>query len=704
MERCVSLEAGSELPRLRPDLALYPTTADEDGEACWILHDALSNKHFRLGQREVEILGLMDSASVADLQARAQQLLGMPISSEHVTEVVSFLRVNNLVEADAEQHKWYMRQRELASQSGGFSKWVRMPLFFRIPLWNPDPFLDLALPYVRWLGSREALTAIAVCGLVGLLLIIQRLDIFFATFMHFFTLQGLLLYLLILAVVKVCHELGHAFVAKSMGCRVPVIGVAFIVGWPVLYTDTTDAWKVAARHKRLQIGFAGVAVELGIAGISLLLWNLLDDGVLRSAIFLLATTTWVVSLLVNVNPLMRFDGYYLLSDWLKIPNLEPRAFDLGRWWLREKLFGYGDEPPEVPQLKLLVFAFAVWIYRFFLYLGIALLVYNFMFKVAGVLLFAVELIYFIAMPVFREMRNWWQNRARWAWNSATIRTVGLLLLVLALLLLPWQHSVTGPAYSVPGYSTLYVPVAGRVAILGERGARVAAGDIVFVIDSPELAKDIQTSLHRVSELARSANSLGFDADRQNQALVLESELRTERQKLVSLRSRQQLLHGKAATAGVVVDLLPDIAVGDWVAAGTPLLALHDDSELLLRAYVAEQDLFRLQVGMKAVFYPQAGGWPQFALQVTEIDQVAVRELDNLYVASVFGGELAVRKKANGQLATVQSVYQVNLRTIEAGVELPQVMRGVVVITGEPLSLLSRLVRWLTQTLVRESGT
>ena len=193
------------------------------------------------------------------------------------------------------------------------------------------------------------------------------------------------------------------------------MGVAFLVMFPVLYTDTTDAWKLQSRRDRLRIVTAGVRTELYLALIATFLWGVLPDGSLRSAAFFIATTSWVTSVLVNISPFMRFDGYYAFSDLIGVENLQQRAFELGRWRLRRWLWGLNDPLPEpMPRRRarlLILYAWGTWLYRFFLFLGIALLVYHFFFKVLGIFLFIVEVLWFIVMPIFKEVRTWRERRA-----------------------------------------------------------------------------------------------------------------------------------------------------------------------------------------------------------------------------------------------------------------------------------------------------
>ena len=173
-------------------------------------------------------------------------------------------------------------------------------------------------------------------------------------------------------------------VSKYFGCRVSSIGIAFLVFFPFLYTDTSDAWRLRDHKDRLLINFAGILTELHLALISTFLWAILPDGGLKSVAFFIATTSWISSLAINVSPFMRFDGYYVFSDWLKAENLQPRSFALARWQLREILFGFNHSPPEElnPSRRwtFISYAWLTWVYRFFIFLGIALLVYHLAFK------------------------------------------------------------------------------------------------------------------------------------------------------------------------------------------------------------------------------------------------------------------------------------------------------------------------------------
>ena len=187
--------------------------------------------------------------------------------------------------------------------------------------------------------------AFGTIGVVGLFLVGRQWDAFVSTFLHFFNWRGAVMYGAVLCLVKVVHELGHAYTATRFGCRVPTIGVAFMVMVPVLYSDVSDSYRLSSKRKRVAIAAAGVVAELGLAAVATVLWAFLPDGPLRSMAFVVATSSWIMSLTVNLNPLMRFDGYYLLADGLGLPNLQDRACAFGQWKLRQLLFGAGSPQP-----------------------------------------------------------------------------------------------------------------------------------------------------------------------------------------------------------------------------------------------------------------------------------------------------------------------------------------------------------------------
>lgn len=593
-------------------------------------------------------------------------------------------------------------------------------LFFRIPLARPDAFLRETLPWVRrvFLNRRFA-WATALAGASGLFLAARQWD----AFLHFFTLEGAALAGLTLAATKVLHEMGHAYVARHHGCRVATMGVAFMVMWPVLYTDTSGAWRLRRRGPRLAIGAAGMLTEAAIAAWALLAWSFLPDGMLRSAAFMLATTTVLLTLAVNLNPLMRFDGYFLLADALNVPNLQQRAFALGRWRLREWLFGFGDEKPEhfAPwrERALLAYAFCVWVYRFFLFLGIAVLVYHMAFKLLGILLFAVEIVAFVARPIYTELRAWFERlreRGPATWNARSRLTLGLLLGALLFAVIPWRTRVEAPALlRAAQQAHLMAPVGARIERIEARpGQAVRAGTPLFTLQSPELEHELAVLAQRIRVLQWQSAFQAMKADTAASVPVAQRELQAAQARYTVLARQRAQLSITASFDGIVADLAEPLAAGEWVPAGEWLGTLAAPGTALVEAYVAEADLARLAADDTARFLAEDAGVGALPLRVQDIAATATRRLTGSpELASPNGGAIAATQAPALAGETTldgrawvpeQAIYRVRL-TPEAAATAPrlQVLRGTVVIDGAPASLLLRAWRRAVAVLVRESG-
>jgi len=713
MDRTLNIQAPAKpqlkLPEIRQELALYPAEYDIDGAPLWHLHDPVANKYFRLNDRDVQLLSLFGQKDSKDLQKLNEVVFHGEIDKDEIEELEKFLRLNNLVKADSAQISYYQTQIAQNKQQDWFATYIRKPLFLRFPLWDPDKFLDSTLPLIRWMGNKYMIYAFVLITFLGIYLFSRQIDDFFSTFQYFFSWSGLIIYILALTFIKVFHELGHAYVAKAHGCRVPMIGVALMMGWPVLYTDTTDSWKIPSRVKRMQIGVAGVSVELVIASISLFLWSIWPEGSLKSAFFLLSTTTWIMSVFVNFNPLMRFDGYYLLSDLLRVPNLEARSFSMAKWWLRERIFGIGIEPPEHFRPVLVVFAYCVWVYRFFLFLGITYVVYTFFFKALGVAMFFATFIQLLIMPVLRELKVWWDFQEKISMNKNTTSTLGVLLVLLGLVFIPWQNNVPVAAVLRGQIADLYLPEAGRLVSMpqlptADRALQVEEGQVLFEINSLLLDRDIEQATSRYTELRWTQASQGFNNNLRSQARVVNSELLTQNEILRGLLEKKEQLLIRAPISGKMVDVAPDIKEGDWLPSGFKIATVVDTENQDIVAYIDEAQLDRIRLGMAAKFFPENLEFGVLDAYVKGIDLVAIEELDNMYQASIFGGNVAVREAQDGTLNLVSSHYR-----IELGLNNPenlngeQVVRGTVVIDGRAESFFNRVKKRFVAVFLRETG-
>jgi putative peptide zinc metalloprotease protein len=654
------------LPRLREELALLPGAVLADGQSSWTLHDPARNLFFRIDWPTFEVLKRWAADNPADIAADISATTTLHLEASDVLGVVQFLGGNQLLQVEGRQSASHLAGR-LSQIEGSAWKWIlHHYLFFRVPLLRPDAWLGRWQGVAGLLFTRTFAWLTLAALLLGLSQVARRWDNFATSLVDTFNWEGLAAYGAAIFVVKLLHELGHAFAAKRLGCRVPTMGIAFLVTWPVAYTDTNDTWRLTDRFQRLQVACAGIATELVIAAWATLAWALLPDGALRSAAFALATTSWVATLAVNASPFMRFDGYFILSDWLDWPNLHERSFALARWQLRELLFDLGEELPEhvspSQRAGLIAFAWATWIYRLVLFLGIALLVYHFFFKLLGVLLFGVEILWFVWWPIRRELRAWGE---RWPaiWRRRRSRvSAGLAAASVILLMVPWPGRVTASGMLRPAEVwPVHAPSGSRLEALPHKdGARVTEGSVLLRLHAPELQMRHATMLARVDGLRWQAASSGFNEEARNRLLVNEETLATAQTELASVETELLNYAPRAPFTGHLLDVDPDLQVGQWIGRKEKLgVLVREGGRWLVETWLDESAVLRVKPGDAALFMTDGGQSTALQLEVATVDSDATRVLPRPELAAQLGGHLLAREK-NGQLVPERAIYRVTL--------------------------------------------
>lgn len=696
------------LPELRPDLALLPGSAAEDGSPTWLIHDVIRNRYFKLGLDAFRAIGHWQAGlSTAEFLQKCQQK-GIPIDDEDIKGLLQFMLVNQLTLANDQASVKRLLDQHQKSRQHWFKWLLHHYLFIRIPLWRPDAFLDKTWPVVSRCLRPSVIWSIRFMGVVGLFMVTQQWEMFVSTFLHFLSWQGLGLYGLTLAVVKSAHELGHAYMAKKYGCKVGSIGVAFLLLFPVFYTDTTDAWRLRSNHDRLRIVLAGVGTELHLAMLATFAWSFLDDGPWRSVAFFVATTSWLTSVLVNISPFMRFDGYFATSDFLRADNLQPRSFALARWHLRETLFRLGEQAPEtLPSMRaklFIAYAYATWIYRLALFLGIALLVYHFAFKLLGIVLFAVEIGWFILLPMKNELLQWWQRRHAIRINRNSLLSLSALIFLLLAMVIPWRGTVSVPGVLLAGeFQAVYASERGQVeTLLVAAGARVEAGTPLIKLIQPDLTHAISQNTRELNLVEERIQRQAGSARDLQDALVLTQQRIELQTRLQKLRQREDRLTVRAPIKGIVSQI-DSLQSGQWVSENAPLMTLRSEQGLRVMALVPAADLHRIEEGSGASWISNLPGSPRLALTLSRIDQTALQQLMWPELASDYGGPIPARKDTHQQLRPEGAWYQLELVSSKDQIAPTQQQAGQVLIEAQSQTWLGHYWQLAATIWIRESG-
>ena len=697
------------IPYLRQDLEILRGNSREDGSPAWLLYDAIRNKYFTLGITAFRLIKNWKGGEDLKKFEKKINSQGIETNTEEIKSFISFLQLNNLIIQPIGQGVPLLSKQKASLKKNWLLNLIHSYLFFKIPLFKPDEFLNKSISKVRKLGSKNFRNVIYLLGFIGIFLVIQQYESFVKTFMYFFTFNGLLLYLITLIFVKCLHELGHAFVAKHFGCRVSAIGIAFLVFFPFLYTDTTDAWRLRNHKERLLINFAGILTELHLALFATFAWAILPDGGLKSVAFFIATTSWISSLAINVSPFMRFDGYYVFADWLKAENLQPRSFALARWKVRETFFGLNHKPPEElnPSRRWIFISYAwlTWLYRFFLFIGIALLVYHLAFKVLGIILFIIEIYWFIMAPIVKEIKQWWLLKSEIKFNKETKRLLIIIFSILILLLAPWKSSMKIPAvYVSEKYSKIYSPYSAQIKnILVQKDEIVKKGQPLIELYSPNLEDYINSTRRKLKLIKTKLNRLSDSAGNMDQYITYQQRLVSVQSELHGLLKIQNKMIIRAPFSGSIKDL-DNLSNGMWVSNKNELFGIVHYGTGQVKGFVKEEQIDRFKSNNTAVFIPNDGVHKKINLISRSLDFSSVGILPYLSLSSTHKGPIAVRLDVDKEFENrpETAYYSANFRPVNKTnieFELP----GYVHVDGYRYSPFLKMFKNIFSLLIRESG-
>lgn len=698
------------LPPLRRELIIRQDESTAEGEPTWTIHDPVSGKYLSISWATKEILDRWLLAKAEVIAESVRQETPLLVDEEDVKGVAQQLFGAGLLDLRGADNSASLADQAVKRRPGFWMWLLHNYLFIRIPVFNPDRFLAWLAPRLSWLYTRTFFLLSAIAAIVGLVLVVRQWEHFKTTFVDHLTAEGALMFGAVLFVTKVFHEFGHGLTAKRNGAKVPSMGIALVVMFPMLYTDVNDAWRFGSSRRRLQVSIAGVTTELLLACWATLAWGLLPDGGVRSVCFIVGTATWVTTVLLNMSPFMRFDGYFVLSDWSGIPNLHEEAGVLGKWKLRQVLFGIDDPMPEVTAPSkapwLIAFAWFTWFYRFSVFLGIAAMVYHFSIKIVGIALFIVEMGYFILLPIALEVREW-SKRSESIRASARAVWLGIgVLTALILCCLPWPGLVHASAVLRTAEDCyLYAPEASQLqAVIVADGAQVQSGQPLATMASTKLDQRLEEVEARIRRVSADVASARVSEELSERLPVLLSELETVQSQRETIRDAAAKLRPLAPCDGVVKWLDPELSSGAWVAKDEPLFIVRRPANWEVVAYVDDEMVHRVFVGATGKFYVPDRSARALSLRVVRIDRDVVQVLSLPILAETAGGSVAAHADARGNAVPTHSVYRVTLVADDPLLDFAgHDWRGKLVIRGEGEPPIVRLYRSALSLLWREAG-
>ncbi|MDR3352855.1 MAG: peptidase M50 [Zoogloeaceae bacterium] len=578
------------------------------GRVWHVAQEQGGGRHYRLSPAAYAFVCRMDGhATVQRLWEEANAGgTGDACTQEEVVELLLQLHAADLLQMDATPDSAALFERHRQKRRNTWKQSFLNPMSVKLPLVDPDAFLQQWSPYLAWCFGRAGfLVWFAVVAPAIVLAIQHGKELTHSLSDRVLAPDNLLVLLCVYPVLKLLHELGHGFAVRVWGGAVHEMGLMFLVFMPIPYVNASAASSFSSRWRRMIVAAAGMMTELFIAALALYTWLLVEPGMTRAVAYNILFLAGVSTLVVNGNPLLRYDGYYILCDLIAIPNLAQRGQKYLTYLWDRFVFGAEDADPPREQAAekrwLVAYTPLAWCYRMFVLVSIILFVAG-EFFIFGVLLAVWGTVTLIGAPLWKAWRHvtrspLLQRRRVRAIRITLLLTAGVAFLAFALPL-PLRTQAEGVVW-LPEQAILHAGGNGffvrwRVA----PGTWVAPDEILFELEDPFLAAEVEVARARVEE-AR-ARFLAEQFADPVKAQVSGRQLREAQTILAELEARAARLQGKAGTQGVLVAGEAQDMPGRYYRKGEALGYVLTREALVARMIVPQDDIDLVRARFRGV--------------------------------------------------------------------------------------------------------
>lgn len=676
-------------PPLRSDLV----TARQDylRRSFVIFKNPISLAYFRLPAAHAEAATLFDGRR--NLGAVAETLAGSSkywraLSREAAVNELGALALQlsqaGLLQVKGGSATERARRMRAFKKSRGFEMAIGQVLFFKKSLFDPDKLLSWLLERLDWVYRPAVLGTAALFVAVSVAAALWNLDRLVAQGANFFTLSNLGLTWLLFIGVKVIHEFGHGLTAKRYGSEVHEMGFMFILFTPYLFCNVSDAWR-AGKKERIAVGAAGIAVEAVIASAALWLWLFTAPGLFHQMCFNTVVLCSVSTILFNGNPLMKFDGYYILSDVLEIPNLRAKSNAWITSWAQRNLLGLPPRtaaaaPHEASPLFGL-YAIAAYFYGWFIMFSISLHIFNLLepygLELVSRTYVALFLFVSIALPLYRlgcsvkdtnELRTALARRGRWT-------LAVLFLLAASLLLVPWTESISRSA--VLEHARVERVSAALPGILDEvfvtSGQEVQAGHLLGRLRNPDVEAQLSALKLQREALEVRLRSLSGEATEEARLglPVLARQVREVDEELSGLERKVATLELRAGRPGVIRTPRPEELAGRLFRPNQSVFEIGEAGDPRVLIALDEKQARKVRPGqpVQVIFTGLPG--EVFAGEVVVAPSAPASGFSAPSLANILGGDIPAEPGKDHQTL----VPSISYFEAEARVGIPAEMLG-----------------------------
>lgn len=721
--------------RLRPDLTCR--AQQYQGRQYWVIKDPVTLKYYRFEDEEYTLLTWLDGQTSLDQLKRRFESRFAPqrISSAEIHQFLGTMFKQSLLISEAVgQGETLYRRCEETRRKRWKSVFSNL-LAIRFRGIDPDRWLGWLSFWMGWLFTLPAALFAALLASSALALVLVENEAVMAKLpaaQAFFGPSNWAWLAITLSITKVLHELGHGVACRKFGGRCHELGVMLLLFMPCLYCNVTDSWMIPSRWRRAAVAAAGMYVELILASICVFLWWFSAPGLFNTLCLNIMFVGSVTTLLFNANPLMRYDGYYILSDLIEIPNLRQKANAVVQRWFLSGFLGIRQRPdpflPHKHQGWFAAYAIAAVVYRWVISITIIGFLYqlceSYQLKILGQILVLTGIWGLAIKPLIQHLK-FLSTPGRLAHMNpirASISAAVTFSLIVAALLIPFPYYVPCAAQLRPAQAqTIFVDTPGRISEIFVRpGEVVTEGQALLRLENEELMEQLatahgewraaQTQLEQTQERRR--------ADEKAWDLIpsLEESVQILRQRFDRLQGDVDKLVIRAPRSGVLLapldrhlpvtesDQLPtwsgsplaDRNIGAWLQSATAIGQIGDPQQLEAVLAVPQDQLEFVAPGLSIeVLMPHQQQAP-IATVVKRIASTKIEELPPAFDQR-YGGPLVTTVDGQGRAQPQQATYEVSCELSDSADHFAIGQLGQARVLAGKKNLAQRLMRYAAQT-------
>lgn len=568
------------------------------GEIWFVLQDHSTGRFHRFTPAANLIIGLMDGdRSVQEIWEIAGARLGDDLpSQDEIIHLLARLHAADVLHSDVPPDIAELAERQQSQRRTALLQSIRSPFAVRVPLVDPDRFLAATLPLVRPLFTAAGFVVwLAIVGAAVVMAGMHWQDLTKDITDRVLSVDNLVLLLVIFPVVKALHELGHGYAIKVWGGEVHEMGIMFLIFMPIPYVDASAASAFREKWRRVVVGAGGMIVELFVAALAMAVWVSVEPGIVRSIAYNTMLIAGVSTVLFNGNPLLRFDGYYIFSDLIEIPNLGARSISYLGYLVQRYLFRVADltSPADVPGERgwFGFYAVASFGYRMFVMTVIVLFVAT-KFFVIGVVLAIWAAILMFVWPLTKSILFLFTSpRLRGHRGGALAVSASVTAVVAGSLLfvpVPYGTVAEGVVW-VPERAKVYAATDGFIiGVVAEPDRLVADAQPLIVMEDP-----IHMARVRVLEAQLKELEVIYAAKKVEdrvQAAIVEEQMNHAKERLRLARERAEDLVVRSPAAGVFLLPIIEDLPGRYIAKGELIGYVVDFAPPTVRVVVRQSDI------------------------------------------------------------------------------------------------------------------